>query len=135
MPREFPRSRRVEEAIQRILSEALAASARDPRLAGVTVTQVEVSRDLAVARVYYAVLGGAAPPEDTAAGLQAASGFLRSRVARELQVRKVPELRFRPDDALARARSLEDLIQKAVDSDAGRPPAHPEAQDPPEDGC
>lgn len=118
MPREFPRSRRVEEAIQRILSEALAGSIRDPRLAGVTVTQVEVSRDLAVARIYYAVLGGEASAPEIAKGLEAASGFLRSAVARELRVRKVPELRFRPDEALARARSLEALIDRAMGAKA-----------------
>ncbi len=128
MPREFLRSRRVEEAIQRILSEALAGRIRDPRLAGVTVTEVEASRDLAVARVYYTVLGGEVPAAEVAAGLQAASGFLRSAVAQELRVRKVPELRFHPDEALARARSLEDLIGQAMagEDQPGPQPANPE---------
>lgn len=114
MPREFPRSRRVGEAIQRILGEALAARIRDPRLIGVTITQVEVSRDLSVARVFYAVLGRDAPPDEIEAGLRAAHGFLRSAIARELRVRKVPELRFRHDDALAKAQSLDRLIEQAV---------------------
>jgi ribosome-binding factor A len=133
MPREFLRSRRVEEAIQRILSEALAGKIRDPRLAGVTVTQVEVSRDLSLARVYYAVLGGDAASDAIAAGLQAASGFLRSAVARELRVRKVPELRFHHDEALARARSLEDLIGRAVAGDAAAASAGSGTGDEPDD--
>lgn len=128
MAREFPRSRRVGEAIQRILAEALAARIRDPRLSGVTVTQVEVSRDLAVARVFYAVLSGDTPAGEIAAGLQAAQGFLRTSVARELRVRKVPELRFLHDDALARAQSLDSLIQQAVAADSA-PKAEP-ASDP-----
>lgn len=122
MPREFPRSRRVGEAIQRILSEALAARIRDPRLSGVTITQVEVSRDLAVARVFYAVLGRDSSAGEVAAGLHAAQGFFRSAVARELRVRKVPELRFRHDDAIARAQSLDQLIRQAVEADSAAKP-------------
>lgn len=117
MPREFPRSRRVEEAIQRILSEALAGKARDPRLVGVTVTDVRVTRDLSIARVYYSLLSGEPAAAGVADALGAAVGFLRSTLARELRVRHVPELRFLPDEALARARSLENLIDKAMERD------------------
>lgn len=117
MPREFPRSRRVEEAIQRILSEVLASKARDPRLASVTITEVSVSRDLSVARVYYSLLSGDPISPEIGDALGAASGFLRSRLAGELRVRHVPELRFFPDEALARARSLEQLIDRAVKAD------------------
>jgi ribosome-binding factor A len=114
MPREFPRSRRLEEAIQRILSEVLAGRARDPRLSGVTVTDVSVTRDLGVARVYYTLLSGEPPGPEMAEALSSAAGFLRTAVARELRVRQVPELRFYPDQALLRARSLEALIERAV---------------------
>lgn len=117
MPREFPRSRRVEEAIQRILGEALAGKVRDPRLAGITITHVSVSRDLSVARVYYALLSGDPAGPDIATALGSAGGFLRTALARELRVRHVPELRFFPDEALARSRSLEALIERAVASE------------------
>lgn len=121
MPREFPRSRRVEEAIQRILSEALGGRVRDPRLSGVTVTHVSVSRDLSIARVYFALLSGEAPGPEVAAALRAAAGYLRTLVAAELRLRQVPELRFQADEALARARSLEALIEGAIAADgAGR---------------
>jgi ribosome-binding factor A len=124
MPREFPRSRRVEEAIQRALSEALAGKVRDPRLAGVVVTDVRVSRDISVARVYYTLLTGEKPTPAVGAGLQAAAGFLRSVLARELRVRHVPELRFQEDEALARGRSLEQLIDDVVrrEADGGATP-------------
>jgi ribosome-binding factor A len=114
MPREFPRSRRVEEAIQRALSEAISGKARDPRLGGVIITDVRVSRDISVAKVYYTMLSGGQPAPEIGVALQAASGFLRSTLARELRLRHVPELRFLKDEALARSRSLEDLIAKAV---------------------
>lgn len=114
MPREFPRSRRVEEAIQRILSEALAGKTRDPRLSGISITHVRVSRDISVATAYYALLSGAQPGPEIADALRVATGFFRSLVAQELRVRHVPELRFLPDEALARGRALEDLIAKAA---------------------
>ena len=119
MPREFPRSRRVEEAIQRILSQALSGKARDPRLEGVIITDVSVSRDLSVAKVYYTLLSGEPANADLETAFRSATGFLRSSLARELRVRQVPELRFFPDDALERSRSLEDLIDKAMATDRG----------------
>jgi len=131
MAREFSRSRRVEEAIQRILGEALAGEARDPRLAGIAVTHVEVSRDLAVAWVYYALPDGA-DAAGVESGLRVAGGFLRTAVARQLRMRKVPELRFRLDETLAKARALEDLILQAVATDAVRSPDAPLAADEPD---
>lgn len=118
MARDFKRSQRVEGAIRRILGEALGTGVRDPRLFGLTLTHVDVSRDLSVARIYYSL-----PEEgdagEVAAGLEAAGGFLRSVVARELQIRKVPELRFRLDETLQRAQELEELIERAVADGAG----------------
>lgn len=120
MPREFSRSRRVEEAIQRILSTAIADRVRDPRVAGVMVTEVKVTRDLSLARIHYATLSGKPVTDDLQAGLKAAAGFLRTEVARELRIRSVPELRFEPDHTLLRARALEDLIHTAVGGEAGK---------------
>lgn len=114
MPREFPRSRRVEEQIQRVLGDAIRAEARDPRLRGVILTDVRVSRDLSVARVYYSVLQQADGAPDPQPGLDAATGFLRSVLARELRVRQVPQLRFLPDEALRRGVALDRLIEEAV---------------------
>jgi ribosome-binding factor A len=114
MPREFNRSRRVEEAIQRILGQAIAAKVRDPRLAGLIITDVRVSRDLGVARVHYALLTGTPVGPELSTALRSATGFLRSTLARELRVRRVPELRFLPDESLERSRSLGDLIDRAV---------------------
>lgn len=117
MPKEFPRSRRLEEAIQRILGQALSGKARDPRLEGVVITEVSVTRDLRLARVYYTRLVGEAAEADIEDGLRSAAGFLRSALAGEMRMKRIPELRFLPDVALARGRSLEDLIGKAVAAD------------------
>jgi ribosome-binding factor A len=128
MAREFARSRRVEEQIQRVLADVLRAELRDPRVAGVVITEVQASKDLSVAWVHYALLGTEEPAPDTLAsvhsGLERAAGFLRSRLARELASRTVPELRFRHDEAAHRARSLEKLIDTAVarEGSTGTPP-------------
>jgi len=121
--REFSRSRRVEEQIQRLLSEAMRAQVRDPRVGGVVITEVRASRDLGVAWIHYTLLGtdanpGAGTLEDAQAGLDRAAGFLRSQLARELSTRTVPELRFRYDEAAQRGRELDRLIDTAVASDA-----------------
>lgn len=122
MPREFSRSRRLEEAIQRILSQTLGAKARDPRLAGVMITEVSVSKDLGLARVYYTMLSGSPVTAELERALATAAGFLRSTLAGELHVRNIPELRFFPDEALAKGRALESLIQTAVRSNRSEPP-------------
>lgn len=128
MAREFARSRRVEEQIQRLLADVMRAQLRDPRVAGVVITEVRASRDLGVAWIHYSLLGAermgaesrpsAETLADVQAGLDRAAGFLRSQLARELSTRTVPELRFRYDEAAQRGRDLEQLIDDAVARDA-----------------
>lgn len=133
MPREFPRSRRIEEQIQRILGDALRTDMRDPRFDGVTVTAVKVSRDLGVAWIYYALLDPDARPEDAGTALQKGAGFLRHKLAGELQIRRVPELRFEYDDSGRIGRELEQLIDAAVERDRGsddEPAADDDAHEP-----
>ena len=115
MARDFQRSRRIEERIQRLLSDLIRTQVRDPRVEGVVITHVRVSRDLGVAWVSYATWngeGGADPALQ--AGLERASGFLRSQLARELSTRTVPDLRFRFDDQGEKSRELDRLIDAAV---------------------
>lgn len=125
MAREFTRSRRVEEQIQRVLSDVMRSQLRDPRVAGVVITEVRASRDLGVAWIHYSLMGAHARPlaevlTGVQSGLDRAAGFLRSHLARELGTRTVPELRFRYDEAAQRGRELEQLIDSAVARDATR---------------
>lgn len=125
MGRDFTRSRRVEEQIQRLLSDLIRAQVRDPRVAGVVITEVRASRDLSVAWIQYSLIGTEARPSPEAlagvqAGLDKAAGFLRSQLARELAARTVPELRFRYDEAAQRGRDLDQLIDTAVATDSAK---------------
>lgn len=122
MAREFKRSRRVEEQIQRTLSKVIRSQLRDPRVSDVVITEVRASRDLAVAWIVYSLLGTGDTPTAAAlaevqAGLERAAGFMRTQLARELATRTVPDLRFSYDEAGQRGRDLEQLIDKAVARD------------------
>ena len=119
MPREFPRSRRIEDQVQRILSDVLRVSVRDPRLQGVIITAVKVSRDLSVAWVYFTSLDLDQDPADLGTAFVSAMGFLRSQLAKQLTVRQVPELRFKYDDSMRRGSAMDRLIDDAVAKDHG----------------
>jgi ribosome-binding factor A len=114
MARDFPRARRIEDQIQRILSDVIRGDVRDPRLTKVIITAVRVSRDLSVAWVYYTVLQVEGEPEPLDEAFGKALGFLRSRLAKDLTVRRVPELRFELDDTGTKAREMDELIAAAT---------------------
>ncbi|HET8699131.1 MAG TPA: 30S ribosome-binding factor RbfA, partial [Gammaproteobacteria bacterium] len=86
---------------------------KDPRLAGARVSEVEVSGDLGVATVYFNTLGLDEDPAAIKQGFEQARGFFRSRVGQALQLRRVPELRFRHDSSAKRAAELGRLIDDA----------------------
>jgi ribosome-binding factor A len=117
MPREFSRSQRLGTEVLRTLSELLRFETKDPRLQGVSLTSVELSRDLSVARVYFNLMNPDDDPESALEGLKKATGFLRSRLGRAIKVRHVPELRFAHDDSAAQSIKISELIDSALHSD------------------
>ncbi|MBT8143789.1 MAG: 30S ribosome-binding factor RbfA [Gammaproteobacteria bacterium] len=116
MAREFHRSERVAEELQRLLSVAIREELDDPRLRLVTITDVEVSRDLGHAKAFFSSLDDG-DPEAIGRSLGRAAGFLRGVVGRQLKIRSVPELHFVFDDSLQRGQHVRDLIDKAVAED------------------
>ena len=114
MPREFGRNQRLGAQIMRTLSELLRFEVKDPRLQGVSLTAVDLSRDLSVAKVYFSLLN----PDDDAgpalAGLEKASGFLRRKLGAAMKVRHVPELRFAHDDSAEHGMKISELIDGAL---------------------
>jgi ribosome-binding factor A len=113
MPREFARSQRIAAEIQRLLNELLLSEVKDPRLADARIADVEVSGDLSLATVFFNTLGLDDDPAPVKEGFEQARGFFRSRVAKALQLRRVPELRFRHDTSAKRAVDLGRLIDDA----------------------
>jgi ribosome-binding factor A len=112
MPKEFARKHRIAAEIQRLLNELLLAEVKDPRLASARVSEVEVTGDLSLATVHFNTLGLDDDPAPIKEGFEQARGFFRSRVARALQLRRVPELRFRHDTSARRAVELSQLIDE-----------------------
>ena len=117
MPREYSRNQRLGTEVLRTLSELLRFETKDPGLKNVSLTAVDLSRDLGVARVYFSLLDPADSVEPVLEGLARASGFLRSKLGKSLQIRHVPELRFVHDDSAAESSRMSQLIDRALHPD------------------
>ena len=105
------RTERVGTLLQETIATLLLRDVKDPRLASVVVTDVDVSPDLRHARVYYRVLGTDPDPERIARGLARAAGYIQSAVGRGLRLRYTPELEFVFDPTPDRARRVEVLLE------------------------
>lgn len=120
MPKEFSRTERVGDQIQRELAQLIQREVKDPRLGMVTINAVRVSRDLGYADIYISLLTTDDLSEDhpdvadALMVLRKAGGFLRGQIGRAMKLRVVPELRFHFDNAMNQSRRLDDLIDQAV---------------------
>src|SRR4051794_34375512 len=103
------RMRRVNEAVRAVVAEAVG-DLQDPRIGLVTITAVHVSRDLREGTVYVSVLGNERKRKATLAGLASAHGLLQSRLARELKMKRTPQLTFAYDPTVERAVRMTKLI-------------------------
>jgi ribosome-binding factor A len=119
MPREFSRTQRIADSLKKELATLIQFELRDPRLRMVSVTDVEVSRDLAYARVFYTSLDIDCEEDakESTVVLNKAAGFLRSKIARSSKLRVTPALKFLYDTSVSRGRHLSDLIEQAAESD------------------
>jgi ribosome-binding factor A len=106
------RPARVAQRIQEEIARMLTRGLKDPRVGFVTVTGVDVTADLAQATVFYSVMGDEASRKDTQAGLEAARGFLRREISRELQMRHTPELLFKYDPSVEQGDRIERLLKE-----------------------
>ena len=113
------RAERVAESIRSEVATFLADGAKDPRIrAFVTVTGVDVTRDLRQARVFVSLMGDEADRASTLEGLANLASHLRSHVGRALRLRVAPEIEFRVDESIARAARIDSLLAQARESDA-----------------
>jgi ribosome-binding factor A len=111
-PRDTRRPDRVAEGIRMEVATFLAEDAKDPRVrnALITVTAVDVTRDLGHATVFVSVMGNDAERASALEGLESTAGHLRARVGRALRLRIAPEIAFRFDESVARAARIETLL-------------------------
>jgi ribosome-binding factor A len=104
------RATRIAERIREELSEILITQVNDPRLAGISVTDVNVDRELGYANIYVSALEGTSRAKEVLVGLEHAQGYLRSELARRIALRAFPRLRFHWDPTFERAERIEQLI-------------------------
>ena len=127
MANENRRAERVAEAIREEVATFLAEDAKDPRITGlVTVTGVDVTRDLRHAKVYVSVMGSDTERAATLDGLASVATHLRSRIGRALRLRLAPEISFHLDESIARAARIESLLAQLKD---GNPPGTGSTED------
>jgi ribosome-binding factor A len=112
----FARSDRVSGQIQKVLSELLLKKIKDPRLEAATITSVKMSRDLKFAKVYFVTSGGKERTEEAVDGFKSALGYVKRKLAAQLGLRYMPELRFFYDDSFDYGSHIDEVI-KAVKSD------------------
>ncbi len=111
--RPFSRAERVGNLIQEAVSELLQKSIKDPRLRAVTITGVDMTRDLKRARIYFVTSSGeTATREEAVAGFKKASGFIKYSLAQELNLRYMPEFQFFYDESIDYGFHLETVIKR-----------------------
>jgi ribosome-binding factor A len=116
MPKDFPRTLRVADQIQRELAELIRLEVKDPRVGMVTLTGVEVTSDYTHAKVFFTLLGTAAQQDAALRGLSSSAGFLRGQIGRRIKLHTIPELHFVFDESVERGDRLSQLIARAVES-------------------
>jgi ribosome-binding factor A len=117
MPKEFARSERVAQMIIRHLAVILRSEVKDPRVSGLTITDVEVTKDLRQAKVFVSsMVGDDSDIEGTMEAVDKANGFLRRKLANAIEMRHCPNLIFAYDSSIADGAKMSALIDKALNS-------------------
>ncbi|WP_330924110.1 30S ribosome-binding factor RbfA [Candidatus Sororendozoicomonas aggregata] len=119
MAKEYSRTQRVAEQVQKELAQIIQLEMKDPRLGLITVSAVDISRDLAFADIHVSCMGveGQEQIDESINVLNGAAGFLRSQLARAMKLRATPRLRFYFDNSLRRGQHLSSLIERAIAKD------------------
>lgn len=105
------RIERVEKIIERELANILFDSTNNNKLKYVSITKVSLTNDLSIATVYYTVLGNLGEIESTKEDLEKSKGYLRSILAKRIDLRKTPELRFKYDESLAYGNHINEILE------------------------
>ena len=108
---------RINSEVQKVLAETIRGEIKDPRIAPLTsVVAVEVSPDLKTCKAWISVLGDEAAQKETMAGLRSASGFIKSRLAKEINLRITPEVQFIMDQSIAYGVNMSHTIDEVMGS-------------------
>ncbi|PKM32730.1 MAG: ribosome-binding factor A [Gammaproteobacteria bacterium HGW-Gammaproteobacteria-12] len=119
MAKDYSRTQRIGDQMQRELAQLIRREVKDPRLGLVTITAVDVSRDISHAKVFITVMGqdDAEAIKESLKVLNDAAGFLRMQLGKAMKLRSVPQLHFHYDESVQRGAHLSALIERAVAED------------------
>ncbi len=106
------KAEKIAGIIQKEVSEIIQFNLKDPKIGFITITDVTVTNDLSIAKIYVSFLGQKAREEAGMKALERSKGFIRSTLAKRLSIRKVPELIFKVDDALERGNKIEEILSE-----------------------
>lgn len=120
MPRDFKRSERVAGTLRRELAQLIQKEVKDPEVGFVSLSDVEVSRDISHAKIFVTVFEADKAVASIKA-LNKAAGYLRKRLGQEMRIRSVPELHFEHDASVETGLQMDSLIEAAVASDRHEP--------------
>ncbi|MFB9886641.1 30S ribosome-binding factor RbfA [Balneatrix alpica] len=131
MPKEFSRSLRVADQIQRDLARLLQQEMKDPRLGMLTLSGVKISKDMMYADVYFTMLSlqEQSSPREAEKLLNQAAGYLRTELAKMMRLRAVPQLRFHYDHTLEKGNHVSGLITQAMREDKSRQDQQDQGED------
>jgi ribosome-binding factor A len=115
------RASRVGDLVLREIADLLMKKLKDPRVTGITLTGIDVSRDLRHARVYFSLIGNEKQVLQAQAGLDSAKGFIKREIGLRTELRHVPELMFKHDPSLETGSRMEKLLQKIKEDDSPIP--------------
>ncbi len=118
------RSEKLAETIHETISSLLSRGLNDPRIGFVTITAVEVTDDLSLARIFFTVMGDAKGRKDSAAGLNSAKGFIRKELGRVLTVRHIPELVFAYDHSQEYGNRIDEILREIASEHDGDDSEH-----------
>jgi len=107
----FPRSERVSGHIQKVLAEVLQKNVKDPRLEMIIITDVKMSRDLRMARIYYTTSRGGKNTAEVTEGFKSALGYVKRQLSRELGLRYMPNLKFLYDESFDCGSRIDEILK------------------------
>lgn len=106
------RAERVQEALRQEISKIVIDEIKDPRIGFITITKVELTKDLRYAKVYFSVLGDMKAKELALKGLNSAKGYIKGLIGDRIKLRFVPNVVFKIDDAMEHTKEIYDLLDK-----------------------
>ncbi|MDD5174154.1 MAG: 30S ribosome-binding factor RbfA [Candidatus Omnitrophota bacterium] len=113
------RPERVQEALRQEISKIVLEEIKDPRIGFLTITKVDLTKDLRYAKVYFSVLGGVKEKALALKGLNSAKGYIKGKVADRIKLRLVPDISFRIDESIEHTKEIYDLFERIKKKDGG----------------